>query len=115
MKICFALRPNCHVPCPHIIGRALRLWWQCKEWGWSLLGEREGHTDPASFSELLFLFVLNFVKNSFRLQRRMLVILLNHSIIETTEIHRSTSSTNHHWKNPDIFNYYLIFVMGTIF
>ena len=24
--------------------------------GWSLLDEREGHTDPASFSELLFLF-----------------------------------------------------------
>ena len=32
--------------------------------GWLLLEEREGHTDPASFSELLLLFVLNLVKKS---------------------------------------------------
>ena len=30
--------------------------------GWLLLDEREGHTDPGSFSELLFLSVLNLSK-----------------------------------------------------
>ena len=52
--------------------------------GWSLLDEREGHTDPASFSELLFLFVLNCVKISFR-YRIMLAILLNLNHLRTTE------------------------------
>ena len=46
--------------------------------GWLLLEEREGHTDPASFSELLLLFVLNFVKISFW-YRKICVILLNPS------------------------------------
>ena len=53
-------------------------------WGWSLLDEREGHAGPANFSDLLCLFVFNFVKISFR-YRRMFVILLNHSNLKTTE------------------------------
>ena len=44
--------------------------------------EREGHTDPASFSELLLLFVLNFANFT-----------------------RSSSLSN----NPKILNNYLIF------
>ena len=42
-----------------------------------VVDERVGHTDPASFSESLFLFVLNFVKISLW-YRSMFVILLNH-------------------------------------